>query len=166
MLILHINADIVESPLAAPTPGHLRDQLIRRASTTNPTALDAWGDQLADMTNTLEDHSNHWKPRVRPLTADNLRQMAADVYKCDPSLVTFIDTYELPGDVQKALARYVARLHEYFEGFGGIPEPFIWHACKRNALPQSVYTALVTYAVDTANKTTATDNCKKGQTCG
>lgn len=158
MLILHINADIIESPLAAPTPGHLRDQLIRRASTVNPTALNAWGDQLADMTNTLEARSNHWKPRVRPLTAANLKQMAADVYKCQPADVTYIDTYELPGDVQKALAQYVARLHEYFEGFGDIPEPLIWQACKRNALPRSTYTALVTYAVDTANKATATDN--------
>lgn len=158
MLILHINADIVESPLAAPTPGHLRDQLIRRASDVNPTALGAWGDQLADMTNTLEERSNHWKPRVRPLTAANLKQMAADIYKCQPADVTYVDTYELPDDVQKALAQYVARLHEYFEGFGDIPEPLIWQACKRNALPQSTYTALVTYAVDTANKAPATDN--------
>ena len=158
MLILHINADSIESPLVAPTPGHLRDQLIRRASAVNPPALGAWRDQLADMTNTLEDRSNHWKPRVRPLTAANLKQMAADIYKCQPAQVTYIDTYELPGDVQKALAQYVARLHEYFEGFGDIPEPLIWQACKRNALPQSVYTALVTYAVDTANEATATDN--------
>ena len=160
MLILHVNADIIESPLAAPTPSHLRDQLIRRASAVNPTALGAWRDQLADMTNTLEDRSNHWKPRVRPLTAANLKQMAADIYKCQPAQVTYIDTYELPDDVQKAFAQYVARLHEYFEGFGDIPEPVIWQACKRNALPRSTYTALVTYAVDTVNK--ATDDSKKG----
>lgn len=166
MLILHINADIIESPLAAPTPGHLRDQLIRRASTVNPTALGAWGDQLADMTNTPVERSNHWKPRVRPLTAANLKQMAADIYKCQPAQVTYIDTYELPDDVQKAFTQYIARLHEYFEGFGDIPEPVIWQACKRNALPRSTYTALVTYAVDTANKATATDNSKKGQTRG